>query len=156
MSASKLPQRRRGCCCSLCRQPRQSAHVAPKPQYHNSIACNLQQRYCPQLAQCLCRRPARAAGQPPCGNAACSMTAFQAIAVSHGGGASDLAPAKCHYQGVFIAGHQPLWLVAHRGGYTCTTTSSSHLRTLAAPQDTSLYTIEHSAMPTGSALDRVQ
>lgn len=35
----------------------------------------------------------------------------------HGGLASDSTPADALYQGVFVAGHQPLWLLAHRGGY---------------------------------------
>jgi hypothetical protein len=45
------------------------------------------------------------------------MTPFSAVAVAHGGPATDAPATECRYQGVFIGGHQPLWLVAHRGTY---------------------------------------
>jgi hypothetical protein len=63
------------------------------------------------------RHAARSAQQRPCGNPLSSMTPFWGVAVQHGGLAVDSTPADALYQGVFVSGHQPLWLLAHRGVY---------------------------------------
>jgi hypothetical protein len=73
----------------------------------------------------LCRRhKADAAADSTCGNPYAKIIPFHGIGVKH---SSSGAPAKGHegtstdiyalYQGIFISGFGPMWLLAHRGTY---------------------------------------
>jgi hypothetical protein len=72
----------------------------------------------------VCRRHrADAATESPCGNPYTKFLPFHGIGVKHSGGATTkgregaTTDIYAMYQGVFISGFGPMWLLAHRGTY---------------------------------------
>lgn len=69
---------------------------------------------CMTPAARVCRRLAPSAAGSAGGNPHCTLLPFRGVGVQHGSG-----EAACFalYQGVFVTGHQPMWLLAHRDTY---------------------------------------